>query len=340
MKTAAEIKTSGCEKAAWICMAVALFLIIKLSLLLAVLTGFLVFELVGALAPRLKFTRLVGRRARLAAVFILSLLVAFTLIAAIWGLLIFFSRESGNMPALMNKMAEIISDYRSGLPDWLASYLPADAEHLKGAAAEWLKAHARELQSAGKEAGLAAAHILIGMIIGIMLSLKSAASDHAYKPLAKALMGRIDLFGEAFRAIVFAQARISAINTVFTAVYLGAVLPALGINLPFVKIMIAITFIAGLIPVLGNIISNTIITVVSLSFSPTAAVASIIFLVVIHKLEYFLNARIIGGRINAQAWELLVAMFVMEAAFGMEGVIAAPIYYAYIKSELVGRGLI
>jgi predicted PurR-regulated permease PerM len=68
--------------------------------------------------------------------------------------------------------------------------------------------------------------------------------------------------------------------------------------------------------------------------------ASVVFLVVIHKLEYFLNARIIGGRIRAHAWELLIAMFVMEAVFGISGVIAAPIYYAYIKSELTGKNLV
>jgi len=37
---------------------------------------------------------------------------------------------------------------------------------------------------------------------------------------------------------------------------------------------------------------------------------------------------------------LLLAMLVMEAAFGMAGLVAAPIYYAYLKDELVGRQLI
>ena len=61
---------------------------------------------------------------------------------------------------------------------------------------------------------------------------------------------------------------------------------------------------------------------------------------VIHKLEYFMNARIVGTEIRARAWELLLAMLVMEAAFGIPGLIAAPIYYAYLKDELAGRGLI
>jgi len=53
-----------------------------------------------------------------------------------------------------------------------------------------------------------------------------------------------------------------------------------------------------------------------------------------------LNARIVGARINAAAWELLIAMLAMEAAFGVAGLVAAPIYYAYLKDELTARGLI
>jgi predicted PurR-regulated permease PerM len=104
--------------------------------------------------------------------------------------------------------------------------------------------------------------------------------------------------------------------------------------------MIAVTFLAGLLPVIGNLISNTMIVMVSLSVSPLLAASSLLFLVVIHKLEYFVNARVMGTQIHARAWELLVALVVMEAAFGIAGVVAAPIYYAYLKNELSEKGLI
>lgn len=70
------------------------------------------------------------------------------------------------------------------------------------------------------------------------------------------------------------------------------------------------------------------------------AVAALVFLILIHKLEYFLNAHIVGSQINARAWELLIAMLLMEAAFGIGGIIAAPVYYAYLKDELASRELI
>jgi predicted PurR-regulated permease PerM len=104
--------------------------------------------------------------------------------------------------------------------------------------------------------------------------------------------------------------------------------------------MIVLTFIVGLLPVVGNLISNAIIVILSLSVSVPVAISSVVFLVVIHKLEYFLNAHLIGTQIHAHAWELLLAMIVMEAAFGLSGLVAAPIYYAYMKDELVAQRLV
>jgi predicted PurR-regulated permease PerM len=104
--------------------------------------------------------------------------------------------------------------------------------------------------------------------------------------------------------------------------------------------MVIVTFFVGLLPVLGNLISNTIIVIISLSHSLHVAAGSLGFLILIHKLEYFVNARIIGGQIKARAWELLIAMVAMDAAFGVHGVIAAPIFYAYVKKELSDRELI
>jgi len=92
--------------------------------------------------------------------------------------------------------------------------------------------------------------------------------------------------------------------------------------------------------VVGNLLSNTAITIAALSVSLGVGIAALGFLILIHKLEYFLNARIVGSQIHAAAWELLIAMLLLEAAFGLPGVIAAPIYYAYLKGELEAQRLI
>jgi predicted PurR-regulated permease PerM len=139
---------------------------------------------------------------------------------------------------------------------------------------------------------------------------------------------------------VFAQVKISSVNTVLTGIFLLVVLPIFHVYLPLSKTLVVATFVFGLLPVVGNLITNTLIFVMGLSISPLVAVAALAYLIVIHKLEYFLNARIIGGQISARAWELLIAMLFMEAVFGAPGLIAGPIYYAYLKRELKAAGLI
>jgi predicted PurR-regulated permease PerM len=132
----------------------------------------------------------------------------------------------------------------------------------------------------------------------------------------------------------------SAVNTTLTAIYLLVVLPMFGKHVPFATTIVFVTFICGLIPVLGNLISNTVIVVLSLGISVGTAVASLVFLVLIHKLEYLINSRIVGGETDSQAWEILLAILLGETAFGVSGVVMAPIIYAFLKRELRERGLV
>jgi predicted PurR-regulated permease PerM len=220
-------------------------------------------------------------------------------------------------------------------------WLPkGDADTIKESSAHWLREHAVELTRLGGEAGTAVMHALIGMVLGALISLRSASGRATSAPLARALTAQVARFSDAFRQVVFAQFRISALNTILTGVYLIVGLPLAGVTLPFVKTMTLATFFIGLIPIVGNLITNTMIVVISLSHSVPIAVCSLVFLVVIHKLEYFVNARLVAGQINAAAWELLIAMLVMESLFGIAGLVAAPIVYAYVKHELHTRALV
>lgn len=331
------------EMAAWLLTALALLFVLKFHLLPALIAGLFVFEIVHMITPHIakRFpTKKPSNRAKLWAVGILVAIIVGLLTLAGAGLMAFLRSDAGSVTMLLAKMAQIIDDSRKVLPVWLLDHLPADALAFREQASQWLREHAGELQVVGAEAGRATAHVLIGMIIGGMLAVREATSLDQLKPFARALTGRGELFGDAFRRIVFAQLRISLINTTFTAIYLAVVLPLMGIHLPLVKTMIALTFLVGLLPVVGNLISNTMIVIVSLSQSFGVALASLGYLVVIHKFEYFLNARIVGGQIRANAWELLIAMLLMESVFGIAGIVAAPIFYAYIKSELRARDLV
>jgi predicted PurR-regulated permease PerM len=325
--------------ASYLMMALALLLVLQKGLLSALLAGLLVYSLVHLLAPRLQ-RRISSDRARVIAVAALGIIIVTVLSLAIWAAVSFFQSDAGNMHTLLQKMADIIEASRRQIPDWLREHLPDDADGLRDMIAAWLREHAVEAKSLGEEAGRTAAHLLIGMIIGAMVALRGTTSPHSWRPLAAAMRDRVSNLGDAFRRIVFAQVRIAAINAVLTGIYLLIILPLAGVHLPLAKSLVLITFIAGMLPVVGNLISNTILVIVALAHSLNVAIASLLYMVVIHKLEYFLNARIIGTQIQARSWELLIAMLVMESIFGLPGVIAAPVFYAYLKKELTDRGLV
>jgi predicted PurR-regulated permease PerM len=333
------MKTTPAETTSYLLIAALLLGVLHWHLLPALMAGMLVYQLAHLMSPRLQ-RWFFNERAKLAAVLLLALVVTCAFLGAVFGAFAFFRSEGGGLPVLFHKMAQILDDARRLLPGALIDSLPEDADALRQAATAWLHTHAAQVQLAGKEIGRALAHVLIGLIIGALVVLHEARPDRTHKPLARALVARLALFSDIFRRVVFAQVRISALNTALTAVYLLAILPACGIHLPLLPTLLAVTFLAGLFPVIGNLISNSVIVVVSLAHSLAAAIASLVFLVVIHKLEYFANARIIGSQLRASAWELLLAMLVMETLFGLPGVVAAPIFYAYLKTELAQHDLV
>ena len=316
-----------------------LLLALPLKLLPSLLAGLLVFELVNMLTPRLQ-PLLAGQRARWLAVALLGTLVVITLTLLIAGAFSFLLHEAENPGASLDKFMALVERARGQLPPFIEGYLPASAAEFKVAIGDWIKSHLSDLQLVGKGMAHMFVTLLIGMILGAIIALQRIPDVSRRKPLAAALFERLNLLVKAFRNIVFAQIKISLLNTAFTGIFLAVVMPLFGVHLPLTKTLIVLTFLLGLLPVIGNLMSNTLITIVGLSLSIWVAAAALGYLIVIHKVEYFLNARIVGGQISAKAWELLLAMLVFEAAFGLPGVVAGPIYYAYLKSELKLGGMV
>ena len=319
--------------------AAALLGVLELHLIVPLLAGLLVYELVQSVTP-LAQKYIWTKRAKVVVVAIFAIIVIGAICGAVFGLVSFFKSDIDNLPHLLQKISEILDRVRAGIPSFMADYLPDDIAGLQQSALEWLRGHVAELQMMGTHTLVTFAETLIAFVIGAVLSLREVDPHATPGPLAVALTERVQRFACAFRRVALSQLWISALNTSFTAIYLWVVLHAVGVHLPLTKTMIAITFIVGLLPIIGNLISNSIVVIVSLAHSPAIAAASLVFLIIIHKLEYFLGARIVGHRIKSQIWELLLAMMVMEALFGIPGLVAAPIFYAYLKSELLEAKLI
>ena len=237
--------------------------------------------------------------------------------------------------AMYHRLPQIIAQYG------VDKYLPEEI-NIGEQIALFFKTHSANIMSAGKTSLTSFVYVLIGIIIGIMLKTHVVHSQSAQYTgfLSQALVERMVGFKTSFKDVFVAQVKISTVNTLLTVLYLCVALPAAGISLPFKTTLTFLVFVAGLIPVIGNLISNTAVVIISLGNSLTAGIVSLIFLVVIHKAEYFLNAKIIGEQVNAKAFELLLVMIVFEHLFGIGGIVLAPVCYAYLKKELIAHNIL
>jgi predicted PurR-regulated permease PerM len=312
-------------------------IVLHFHLLPAVFAGLAVHVLTVKLARRLpnRWDAMAHKIALLGIILIVMLLVS----GICLGLWSFFQGHSG-MAALLAAVAETLENLKRTLPEYLAAALPDTVEELREQLAAVLREHGKNISSVGVSGAKIFAHVLLGMVVGGMTVLHHFHEVENWPPLSAGLHARLLKLTDAFDKVVFAQVKISALNTMLTALYLLVILPLCGVRLPMVSLLLLLTFVAGLLPVVGNLISNATIVLISLGLSPGVGLASLVFLVLIHKLEYFTNARIVGGEVNASAWELLCAMLVMEAIFGLPGMVAAPVVYAWLKSELKAVGVV
>jgi predicted PurR-regulated permease PerM len=136
-------------------------------------------------------------------------------------------------------------------------------------------------------------------------------------------------FYRSFATVMGAQITVSLINTALTAIFL------LLVRMPHAPLLIAITFLCGLVPIVGNLVSNTVIVFVALTVSLKLAILGLLFLIVIHKLEYFLNSKIIGDRIRNPVWLTLIALIIGERVMGIPGLILAPVVLNYLRVEML-----
>ena len=340
----AALKAAPFSGAAWAFGGIGLLWLVVLSLHLtpALFAALMTFGATRAIASALR-RRWPGIRHTQA----LALTFLLATAAMITSVVVEYTAEgvpSGSgFSGLLQQMAFALEQLRTSLPPWLSANLPVSLDAARGAAVAWLRQHATQVELWGGHTVRGIGYGIAGVVIGglVVLQQPVRASESAdVPPMVSALRSGFDGLVDRFTSVVFAQLRIASINTGLTAMFLLGLLPLLGTPLPLANTLLVVTFLASLLPVVGNLASNTAIVVVSLTQSVAVAGLSLAWLAGIHKLEYFLNAHIIGSRIRAKAWELLLAMLVMDALFGLAGLVSAPIIYAQLKHALYQRGML
>ena len=211
----------------------------------------------------------------------------------------------------------------------------SDVESLKASIADMVKDEFLFVGNFARTATAQVVFILIGIVVAVSLFLNPKMEKYSDKPKGSNLFTavtdeirlRFQLFYQSFEIVMGAQIVISLINTFLTAVFV------LAVSLKHGTVVIGLTFLCGLLPIVGNLISNSIIVGIAFTISPRVAIAALVFLVALHKFEYFLNSKIIGDRIKNPVWLTLLALIIGERFMGIPGMILAPVMLNYIKVE-------
>ena len=216
-----------------------------------------------------------------------------------------------------------------------------DFESLRQAVVDTLGQEAQYLRNVANFAKSAAAAIvfsILGIVAAGSLFYKTGLDPHRgthrlknnlYSMCCDEVSTRFRDFYRSFATVMGAQITISLVNTALTGIFLVAV------RLPHAPLLIAVTFLCGLVPIVGNLASNTVIVFVALTVSLKLAIAALVFLILIHKLEYLLNSKIIGDRIRNPVWLTLVALILGERLMGIPGLILAPVVLNYLRVEML-----
>lgn len=211
-----------------------------------------------------------------------------------------------------------------------------DLDTLKALIMDGVKSKVGYLGNFAKLATKEFAYLLIGAVAAASIFINPTLDldkgrhlipNNLYSLMSDAIVSRFQSFYLSFARVMGAQLLISLINTACTAMYI------VSIGLPYSVMVILLTFLCGLLPIIGNLISNSVIVALSFTISPKLALISLIFLVVLHKLEYFLNSKIIGDRIRNPVWLTLVGLIIGERLMGVPGMILAPVVLNFIKVE-------
>lgn len=212
-----------------------------------------------------------------------------------------------------------------------------DLESLKAMALDEAKDQIAMLGHLARFAGREFALLLISFVVAASLFVNSvldlergqhAVRNNLYSAMCVEISARFATFYHSFATVMGAQIIISTINTALTSLFVFSV------DLPYAPVVVGVTFLCGLLPIIGNLISNTVIVGIAFSVSPKLALWSMLFLVVIHKLEYFLNSKIVGDRIKNPVWLTLLGLILGERLMGIPGMILAPVVLHYLKSEM------
>lgn len=316
--------------AAYILIFVVILFVLFFKMAPAVLVGMLAYvlseKLLNILKIRIPNSQIKEKIVGLLMVFG-SVFFIYGIIMSLVGLL-----KGENINDLLDTLYHTLDDLKIMLPYELSKYIPDSVSEIKKNFIDSIKNNINSFAIFGKSALHELIMVIIGWLIGVLIACKKKTSKQTL--FTKTWNDLWKSFNFAFKFVVFAQFKVALFNSIIMSIFLFVIAPFFSWDIPYSKILVLITFICGMLPIIGNLISNTVTFVIALTVSLPAAIASLVLLMLVHKLEYLIISSSLGADIDSDIWELLIILFTFEILFGLGAMVFSPILYAFIKTEL------
>lgn len=233
-----------------------------------------------------------------------------------WGLYMAFSVMIADFNAMINSSQDVIVDTMgkygyevNGLSEIYAmimDFVKQNTVFLTGSATLVLK-------------------VILGVILGIILyfSPVKESSDNAWGSIMSTIANQCHAFYQSFTNIMGIQVLISIMNTTIIAILsTGITWLFFGEFLPYWYLLIGLTAILSLVPVIGGVLINIILALLTIQMSPLFMVFGLGLFFLMHKLEFLVIGKKMDEKVNIQISIILLSMVLGEMFFhSMSGMI-------------------
>ncbi len=184
-------------------------------------------------------------------------------------------------------------------------------------------------------------HIAMSALIALILSVIYTLEEEELNELREkidpgSLMGTVmrwlGYVAEAIRITIQLQLVVAGVNTVLTL----PVLLLLGIH--HVPSLMVLIFVSGLIPVVGNIVSGVVLSLLAYQAKGVLGVGVFVALTfVLHKIEaYYLNPRLTSKHVHLPGFAIVVSLIAWEHLLGFAGLFVS-FPFLYVASKIRGE---
>lgn len=242
------------------------------------------------------------------------------------------------------RVAQLVKETRQTLPERIAAvrenplflelepHLP-DTEHL----VESAQHYAANVAKSAADLGHLVIYALVGLILAIVYFLDEERLRAFRQSLAPdSLFGTLTRWGEFVADAVSLTVQLQFIVAAANALLTLPVLLLIGV--PHVPMLMLLIFVSGLIPVVGNLISGAVLSVVAYQTKGFVGVGLFIGLTfVLHKLEsYFLNPRLAARHVPLPGFVLILSLIAWEHLLGFVGLFMS-FPFLYVAGKLLSE---